>query len=74
MTKRRDQQHKRQKSRANQAKIHDDKRWKKALAQYQRSLQELIDSVNERIRAVGEDAPPAIGPDYKRKRRQKNSN
>jgi hypothetical protein len=58
VTKSRKQQAKRQKSRGEQAKIHDDKRWKKALAEYQGSLEQKLD----------------MGPDYKKKRRQKNSN
>jgi hypothetical protein len=74
MTKRRKRQSKRQKSRDEQAKINDDKRWKKALAQYQASLQELFDIINERFRSVGEDTALPVGPDYKRKRRQKHSN
>jgi hypothetical protein len=74
MTKRRKQQGKRQKSRDEQAEVHDDKRWKRAWAQYRDSLQELFDIINERIRAIGEDAPHPVGPDYKRKKRQKNSN
>jgi len=74
MTKRREQRRKRRTSRDRQAQINDDKRWKKALAQYQASVQELFDIVNERIRSVGEDAPLPVGPDYKKKKRQKNSN
>ncbi|HZI56427.1 MAG TPA: hypothetical protein VFF39_06610 [Verrucomicrobiae bacterium] len=73
MTKRREQQKKRQKSKEEQAAMHDGQRLARSLAEYESSTQENFDEVNERIRAVdGEDAaPPATGPDYKKKRRQK---
>jgi hypothetical protein len=73
MTKRRKQQRKRRDSRAKQAETHDRERWTKALAQYQGSVQELVDNVNDRIRAVdGEDAAPApVGPESRMKKRQK---
>jgi hypothetical protein len=72
MTKRREQQKKRQESREEQAAMHDGQRLARASGEYKGSTQENIDGVNERIRAVdGEDAaPPPIGPDYKKKRRQ----
>jgi hypothetical protein len=73
MTKTRKQQEKRRKSREAQAAVHDGQRLAKSLAEYKGSVQENFDDVNERIRAVdGEEAaPPSIGPDYKKKRRQK---
>jgi iron only hydrogenase large subunit-like protein len=73
MTKRRERQKKRQKSREQQAALHDNERLEKALAQYRGSPQESIDMMNERIKAFDgdDDAPGPIGPDYKRKRRQK---
>jgi hypothetical protein len=73
MTNRRKQQRKRRDSRAKRAEMHDMKRWTKALAQYQGSVQELFDNVNDRIRAVdGEDAAPApVGPEFRMKKRKK---
>jgi hypothetical protein len=73
MTKRRENQTKRQKSREQQAALHDNKRLTKAVAQYRGGIQETVDSTNDRIRAVdGNDAAPAaLGPDYKKKKRQK---
>jgi hypothetical protein len=73
MTKQREKQKKRQKSREQQAALHDNERLDKASAQYDGSIQETVDSTNERIRAVdGNDAAPApIGPDYRKKRRQR---
>jgi hypothetical protein len=74
MTKRRDEQRKRQRSKVNQADRHDKQRDEKAEAEYKGSIQESLDGTNQRIRGVdGEDAaPPPGGPDYKKKTRQKN--
>jgi len=74
MTKRRENQSKRQKSREQQSALHDNKRLTKAVAQYRGSIQERFDSTNERIRAIdGNDAAPAaVGPSYRKKKRQKN--
>lgn len=73
MTKRREQQKKRQESREEQAAMHDGERLARAFAKYKGDIQERVDNMNERIRADdGEEAaPPAIGPDYKKKKRQK---
>jgi hypothetical protein len=73
MTKRREQQKKRRESREQQAAMHDGQRLARALSEHEGSIQENFDKVNERIRAVdGESAaPPSIGPDYKKKRKQK---
>jgi outer membrane protein assembly factor BamE (lipoprotein component of BamABCDE complex) len=57
MTKRREQQKKRRESKEEQAAMHDRQRLARALADYEGSIQENVDNVNERIRAVGgEDA------------------
>jgi hypothetical protein len=61
MTKRRKQQRKRQQSRAKQADMYDNERYKKAQADYQGSQQESFDSTNERIRGTGRDASDPIG-------------
>jgi len=73
MTKLRKKQAKRQESRAAQAAMHDKKRLNEAMAEYDASPLQTIDSINERIRIFdGPDAAPeAIGPDYKKKKRQK---
>ena len=53
--------------------MHDKKRLNEAMAEYDASPLQTIDSINERIRIFdGPDAAPeAIGPDYKKKKRQK---
>jgi len=75
MTKRRDQQAKRQQSRAEQAATHDKERLTKALIEYEYgSIEHMIDSANERwFSEPGTGTPPLpLGPDYMKKRRQKN--
>ena len=73
MTNEREQQAKRKASRTKEAEKNDAKRFRKAMAQYEGGFQQSVDSTNERTMAdYGDDAaPPAVGPNYKVKRRQK---
>jgi hypothetical protein len=72
MTKRRNEQAKRRQSAANEASKNEYKKRSRAEAEYRGSIQEAIDSVNERTRAVygDEAAPPSIGPTYKKNSRK----
>jgi hypothetical protein len=73
MTKQIENQTKRQKAREQQAALHENERLTKADVQYHGGIQETFDSINDRIRAVDGNnaAPAAVGPDYRKKRRQK---
>lgn len=75
MTKPRERQAKRQKSRAAQAAMHDKERKDRDWAEYDAgSMEKTIDLANARwFSDAGEGAAPApLGPNLKKKRRQKN--
>lgn len=76
MTKRREQQARRQKSRAEQALTHDKMRKDRAWAIYEYgSIEKMIDEANDRwFSEPGSGTPPPpLGPNYKQKKRQKNT-
>jgi hypothetical protein len=74
MTKQSKKKRKRQQSRKTQVGLHEQKRLKKALAEYNDSFTKDCDDVNWRSFAIDGkgDEPVPQGPDYKRKLKQKN--